>query len=78
MRLPAMSAGPVCSPRLGVLIDLAVLHDDDQVLGRILDQLDVGDWIPVDQQQIGKCALQSLLFSLNNASWLRFLLSACR
>jgi hypothetical protein len=47
-------------------------------LAEILDQLDVGDWLPVDQQQIGKCALQSLLFSLNNASWLRFLLSACR
>ena len=29
----------------GVLIDLALFHDDDQVFARILQQLDVGNRI---------------------------------
>ena len=35
-----------------VLVDLAVLHDQDEVFARIRDQLDVCDWITVDQKQI--------------------------
>ena len=36
----------------GVLIDLAVFHDDDQVFARIFQQLDVGNRITVNQQQV--------------------------
>jgi hypothetical protein len=36
----------------GVLIDLAVFHDDDQVFARIFQQLDVGNRSPVNQQQV--------------------------
>ena len=39
-----------------ILVDPAVLHDDEQVFLRILDQLDVGDWITVDEQQVGERA----------------------
>src|SRR5262249_42738636 len=41
----------------GVLVDLAVLHDDLEVLGGVGDQVDVLQRIAVDQQQIGKRAL---------------------
>ena len=41
----------------GVLEDLSVLHDDDEVLCRIFDQVDVGNWIAVDEQEVGECAL---------------------
>ena len=40
-----------------VLDDLTVLHDDDEILRRIFDQLDVGNRVAVDKQEIGKCAL---------------------
>src|SRR5215467_6184251 len=39
-----------------VLVDLAVLHDYDEVLGRIRDQLDVCDWVAVDEEQVGQRA----------------------
>ena len=39
-----------------VLVDLSILHDHDEVLRRILDQLDVRDRIPVDEQQVGERA----------------------
>ena len=45
-----------CLFRNGILVDLAVLHDDDEVLGRVLDQLDVRDRVAVDQQQVGERA----------------------
>ena len=38
------------SLRQRVLVDLSVLHDEDEALGWILDQLDVGDRITVDEQ----------------------------
>jgi hypothetical protein len=38
----------------GVLIDPAVLHDDDEVLARVFQQLDVGNRIAVNQQQVGE------------------------
>ena len=41
----------------GVLVDLAVLHDDLEVLGGVGDQVDVLQRIAVDQQQVGECAL---------------------
>jgi hypothetical protein len=34
------------------LIDLAVFHDDNQVFARIFQQLDVGNRITVNQQQV--------------------------
>src|SRR6185437_9283318 len=40
-----------------VLMDLAILHNDQEVLGRILDQPDVFEGIAVDEQQIGERAL---------------------
>jgi hypothetical protein len=36
----------------GVLIDLAVFHDDDQVFARIFQQLDVEIGSPVNEQQV--------------------------
>src|SRR3984957_19381145 len=40
-----------------VLVDLAVLHDELEVLGGVGDQVDILQWIAVDQQEIGKRAL---------------------
>src|SRR3981081_2069897 len=40
-----------------VLVDLAVLHDDLEVLGGVGDQVDILQWIAIDKEQIGKCAL---------------------
>ena len=39
-----------------VLVDLPVLHDDDEVLRRVFDQLDVGERIAVDEQEVGERA----------------------
>src|SRR5215510_7893418 len=39
-----------------VLVDFSVLHDEDEVLGRILDQLDVLDRVAVDEKQVGQRA----------------------
>src|SRR5687768_13651812 len=41
-----------------VLVDAAVLHDDDEVLLGIRDQADVLDRIAVDQQQVGERPLR--------------------
>src|SRR5262249_5820004 len=40
-----------------VFEDFPVLHDDDEVLCRIFDELDVGDRVAVDEQDVSKCAL---------------------
>src|SRR5690242_15228371 len=40
-----------------VLVDLSVLHDDQEILCRILDEPDVLDRIAIDQQEIGQRAL---------------------
>lgn len=40
-----------------VLEDLSVLHDDDEVPCRIFDQLDVGNRVAVDEQEVSECAL---------------------
>jgi hypothetical protein len=39
-----------------ILGDLAVLHDDDEVPCRIFQQLDVGDRVAVDEQQVAERA----------------------
>src|SRR5262245_19030898 len=39
-----------------VLVDPAILHDDEQVFLRIFDQPDVGDRVAVDQQKVGERA----------------------
>jgi hypothetical protein len=46
---------------MGVLVDrvfinLAILHDHQEVLCRIFDQFDIRHWIAVHQQQIGQRA----------------------
>src|SRR6202140_4087379 len=41
----------------GVLVYPPILHDNLEVLGGIGDQVDILQWIAVDQQQIGKRAL---------------------
>src|SRR5690606_19970430 len=41
----------------GVLVDLAVLHDDQEALVRIGNQLDVLERVAVDQQKISQRAL---------------------
>jgi hypothetical protein len=40
-----------------VLVNFSVFHDDDEILGRIVDQVDIRERIPIDQQQIGERAL---------------------
>ena len=44
-----------CSKRSldGILVDHAVLHDNDEVLVRVGDQVDVLERIAVDQKQVG-------------------------
>src|SRR5262249_38422491 len=39
-----------------VFVDLAILHDDDEVPGRVRDQFDVLEGVAIDEQQIGQCA----------------------
>ena len=39
-----------------ILVDPAVLHDDEEVLFRIFDQLDVRDRVAVDEQEVGERA----------------------
>jgi hypothetical protein len=39
-----------------VLVDFPVFHDDQEVLGGILDEFDVLQRVAVHQQQIGQCA----------------------
>jgi hypothetical protein len=39
-----------------VLVDLADLHNHDKVFAGIFEQLDVGNRITVNQQQVGQCA----------------------
>ena len=39
-----------------VLVDLSILHDEDEVLDRVLDELDVLDWVAVDEKQVGERA----------------------
>ncbi len=41
----------------GILVYPPILHDNFEVLGGIGDQVDILQWIAVDQQQIGKRAL---------------------
>ena len=48
-----------------ILVDLPILHDHKEILLRIGNQVDVGDWVAVDQQQIG----ESIYF--NNAQLAR-------
>ena len=40
----------------GVLINLPILHDDQEILLRVFDQRDVGDGIAVDDEKIGESA----------------------
>src|ERR1700675_1208255 len=39
-----------------VLVDFAILHDDDKILVGICDEVDVVEGIAIHQQQICKCA----------------------
>ena len=41
----------------GILVYPPILHDNLEVLGGVGDQVDILQWISVDQQQIGKRAL---------------------
>ncbi len=34
----------------GVLVDPAVFHNHNKILAGLLEQLDIGDWISLDQQ----------------------------
>src|ERR1700693_2964776 len=43
----------------GVLKDLPVLHDDEEILLRIFDERDVGDRIAVDHDEVGERALSN-------------------
>ena len=43
----------------GVLVDLAILHDDLEVLGGVGDQVDILKRIAVDQEQVGVCAFST-------------------
>src|SRR5690606_28991398 len=52
--LPA-AMGP-SSVRQGVLVDLAVLHDDEKALVGIGDELDVVERISIDEQKISQRA----------------------
>src|SRR6478752_4912377 len=45
------------SPDQSILVDRAVLHDDHEVLRRIGDEVDVGQRVAIDKQQIGERAL---------------------
>lgn len=40
-------------PSTGVLVDFPVLHDDDKIQPGIFEHLDIGQWIPIHEQQIG-------------------------
>jgi hypothetical protein len=40
----------------GIFVDFSILHYDNKIVGRVLDQLDVGDWISLDQQKVGECS----------------------
>src|SRR5262249_54477550 len=64
---PSCRAKPGWRPRSGAaivrrpsanqaLVDPAILHDDEEVLGRVRDQFDVLEGVAIDQQQIGQCA----------------------
>src|SRR5262250_1823542 len=44
------------SLRQRVLVDLSVLHDEDEVSGRVGNQADVSDRVSVHEQQIGEGA----------------------
>ena len=49
----------VCRPLVllqGVLVDHAVLHDDDEILRRIADEIDILERVAVDQQKEGAYA----------------------
>ena len=48
---------PVWLRLQGILVYPPILHDNFEVLGGIGDQVDILQWIAVDQQQIGKRAL---------------------
>ena len=41
----------------GHSLDPPILHDDLEVLGGVGDQVDILQWIAVDQQQIGERSL---------------------
>jgi hypothetical protein len=43
-----------CRSQRRVLVNLAVLHDHDEVLRRIAKQVEVGERVAVDQQQVGQ------------------------
>jgi predicted HTH domain antitoxin len=45
-----------CRASQGVFEDPPVLHDDDEVLCRIFDQLDVGNRIAINKYEIGECS----------------------
>jgi hypothetical protein len=51
------AAVPETSSNKCALIDLAVLHDDEKILRRIRDNIDVRDGIAVDEQEVGKRAV---------------------
>ena len=40
------------SPKQGILVDGAILHDDEEVLARICNEIDIFQRIAVDKQQI--------------------------
>jgi hypothetical protein len=48
-----------CPHRVGRFVDLPVLHDDEEVIGGVFDQLDVLERVAVHQQQVGQCALSN-------------------
>jgi hypothetical protein len=57
VRTSSRSGSRLASTAERILVDLAVLHDDLEVLGGVGDQVDILQWIAIDKQQIGKCAL---------------------
>src|SRR5262249_37363935 len=57
-----------------IFVDLAVFHDDLEVLGGIGDQVDIVQWISVNKQQIRECAL----FHDAKLSWIRATLASQR
>ena len=51
---PPLQPRPLNGSSQEILVDLPVLHDYEEVLRRILDQLDILQWIAVHQQQVGQ------------------------
>jgi hypothetical protein len=52
-----MTAVRMTSGRKGILINLPVLHDDEEILLRVFDERDVGDRIAVDHDEVSQRTL---------------------